>query len=268
MGNSIFVLSVSCEVAEMKRIISIIIVVVFIVVLSPGCSVLQKMGLQQIQDDELWPVSSIVIGEIEASKLTDKAPLRLYFANEDNTKLKLEIRYVDSIEAKKSTSNMATLIVNELIKGPSDESAFKRTVPSEAKLLKPVSVSSNVATVDFSEEFRREHSGGKDAEKMTIYSIVNSLTELDGIKKVKFLINGKSEKEYMGNFRFDTLFPRSTQIISKDANETTSIVVDDETVIGEDGKPDLSQSDNPLDTDSKETSGTNNEKIDGLEILE
>jgi hypothetical protein len=52
------------------------VVVLFAVFLS-GCSILQKLGLQKSLDDELWPVSSIVIGEAEASKLTDKTPLRL-----------------------------------------------------------------------------------------------------------------------------------------------------------------------------------------------
>ncbi len=38
-------------------------------------------------------------------------------------------------------------------------------------------------------------------KKMTIYSIVNSLTEIDGIQKVKFTIAGKAQKEYLGEFQ-------------------------------------------------------------------
>lgn len=270
MGNGILALSISYEVAEMKRTVSIIMVVVFMAVFLPGCSILQKMGLQESSDDELRPVSSIIIGEAEASKLTDKTPLRLYFANEDNTKLKLEIRYVESTDAKKSTANMATMVVNELIKGPSDDTAFKRTVPAEAKLRQPVSINDNVATVDFSKEFKSKHGGGKDAEKMTIYSIVNSLTEIEGIKKVKFLIDGKSQKEYMGNFKFDALFPRSTQLISTDAAETTSGIVDDEIIMDVESETDQLQTetDEPVNIDTKETSGPNSETIDGMEILE
>jgi germination protein M len=241
----------------MKKIIAIILVVVSIITLS-GCSILQKLGLQKEPEDELRPVSSIIIGEAEASRLTDKTPLRLYFANEDNTKLKLEIRYVDSTDIKDSASNMATAIINELIKGPSDERMFKRTVPAEAKLRSPVSIKNKVATVDFSKEFKSKHPGGKDAEKMTIYSIVNSLTELEEIEKVKFLIEGKEQKEYIGHFKFDALFPRSTQLISKDKAETTS-----GTTENSDKMPGENISD-----DSRETSGQNGDTIDGLEILE
>ncbi len=247
----------------MKRTISLVVVMVLFFVLLPGCSVLQKLGLQKDMDDELWPVSSIIIGEAEASRLTDKTPIRLYFANEDNTKLKLEIRYIDASDAKKSASGMATAIINELIKGPSDEAAFKRTVPAEAKLLSPVSIKNKVATVDFSKEFKSKHAGGKDAERMTIYSIVNSLTEIDEIENVKFLIDSKAQKEYMGNFKFDALFPRSTQLISKDAAETTSGTVDDEIIL-----EDTEADNQPNDNDSKETSGQNGDTIDGLEILE
>jgi len=249
----------------MKRFIPIIMVARFITVLS-GCSVLQKLGLQKEPEDELRPVSSIIIGEAEASKLTDKTPLRLYFANEDNTKLNLEIRYVDSADLDDSVSNMATAIVNELIKGPSDERLFRRTVPAEAKLRSPVSIKNKVATVDFSEEFKTKHPGGKDAEKMTIYSIVNSLTELEEIEKVKFLIDGKEQKEFMGHFKFDALFPRSPQLISKDKAETTTGIAEDSGLML-DGNNAGDYVDDSID-DTRETSGQNGETIDGLEMLE
>lgn len=235
----------------MKRTVSFVIIITFILMILSGCSILEKMGLQEISEEEIRPVSSIIIGEAEASRLTDKTPIRLYFANADNTKLKLEIRYIDTAEAKKSTSNLASVIVRELIKGPSDETTFKRTIPAEAKLRTPVSISGKVATVDMSKEFRTKHKGGKDAEKMTIYSIVNSLTELQDIEKVKFTIAGKTQKEYMGNFQFDLLFPRSTQLISKDPAEKGS----------ESGG-------NPAGTDLTETAGQNGDSFDGLEILE
>lgn len=244
----------------MKRIKSLIMLLVFLIVVLPGCSVLQKIGLQESSDEELRPVSSIIIGEAEASKLTDKSPVRLYFANEDNTKLKLEIRYVDNPEAKKNLSSHASIVINELIKGPSDEKAFRRTVPEEAKLNSPVSISGKVATVDMSKEFKTKHPGGKDAEKMTIYSIVNSLTELEGIEKVKFTIDGKAQKEFMGNFKFDAIFPRSIHLISREVVETTSGITEENSV----------KQDNPADNavSTELDMPVDVESIDGLEPLE
>ncbi len=244
----------------MKRTILFIMLSVFLIVVLPGCSALQKLGLQENSDEELRPVSSIIIGEAEASRLTDKTPVRLYFANKDNTKLKLEIRYVDSPEAKKNLGDLASIVINELIKGPSDEKTFRRTVPEEAKLNSPVSISGKVATVDMSKEFKTKHPGGKDAEKMTIYSIVNSLTELEGIEKVKFTIDGKAQKEFMGNFKFDAVFPRSVQLISKEAAGTASGITEEDSVIQDNPTDNAvsTEQDMPVDVDS----------IDGLEPLE
>ena len=259
----------------MKRTISIVTIIMFIVVMLSGCSVLQKLGLQGSSDDELRPVSSIIIGEDEASQLTDKTPIRLYFANEDNTKLKMEIRYIETADAKKSASNLASVIVRELIKGPSEETAFKRTIPAEAKLRSPVSISGKVATVDMSKEFKTKHPGGKDAERMTIYSIVNSLTELEDIQKVKFTIAGKAQKEYMGNFQFDSLFPRSTPLISKEAAEPATESSEDSNIKQDDANSAAPQKDQnkpatnkPTSGDTTETSGQSGDSADGLEILE
>jgi germination protein M len=232
----------------MRRFISIVMVCVFIVVTLSGCSLLQKLGLQNGSEDELRPVSSIIIGEDEAKELTNKVPIHLYFANEDNTKLKLEVRYIPIADAKQGTSHLASLIVRELINGPSADTGYKATIPVGTKLRTPVSISSRIATVDLSKEFKTKHSGGKDAEKMTIYSIVNSLTELTDIQKVKFTIAGKVEKEYMGSYQFNAPFPRTTSLISKDTEKATGI--------------------EPADG-SKETSGdSGNGALDGLEMLE
>jgi len=251
----------------MKRTISILTIFAIVLVTLSGCNLLQSIGLQKASDDELRPVSSIIIGEDEASRLTDKTPIRLYFANKENTKLKLEIRYIDSADAKKSTSNLASVIVRELIKGPSDETSFNRTIPAEAKLRTTVSISNKVATVDMSKEFKTKHPGGKDAEKMTIYSIVNSLTELEEIQKVKFTIDGKVQKEYMGNFQFNSLFPRSAPLISKEAVQPAAEGIGESNATEGNAEGSSVQGDKPSGGDSTETSGQNG-TMDGLEILE
>lgn len=201
----------------MRRIITIVTVGALMLLSFSGCGLLEKLGLQKAAEDELRPVSSIVLSEEEAKELTDKVPIHLYFANEDNTKLKLEVRYIPIAEAKQSTSHLASVIMDELIKGPGEGSGGKGTIPDGTKLRTPVSIAAGIATVDLSKEFKTKHPGGKDAEKMTIYSVVNSLTELADIQKVKFTIAGKVEKEYMGNYQFNAPFPRAASLISRDS---------------------------------------------------
>jgi len=216
-------------------------------------------------NDEISPVSSIALSEAEARQIADKSPISLYFANEEGTKLKLEIRYVPMDELKKTVNEIAALIVKELINGPSKGSNLKPTIPAETKL-RSVKVSGDVATVDLSKEFKEKHPGGKAAEQLTIYSIVNSLTELKEISQVKFKIDGKTSKEFKGNFKFDNAFPRSTSLISK---ETTNLakpnnVEEDKKDKGEEGK------DNKEDKDNKENKNNKDNKdakdtINGLD---
>lgn len=210
----------------MRKIICIVTVCFIIIAMFSGCTLLQKLGLQKSDSEELRPVSSIVMNEDEAKKLTDKVPIHLYFTNEDNSKLKLEVRYIPVSEAKKSVNTLASTIVKELIKGPATESGLKNTIPAGTQLKSPVAINAGVATVDLTKDFIDKHPGGKAAEQMTIYSIVNSLTELKEVQKVKFTINGKVQKEYKGNFQFDAPFPRSTGLISKEAVKPTGVSTD------------------------------------------
>lgn len=209
----------------MRKMICIVTACVMMMTMFAGCGVLQKkLGMQKTENDELAPVSSVVMGEEEAKKLTDKVPIHLYFANEDNTKLKLEVRYIPISEAKKSPSNLATIIVKELIAG--SKSGLKNTIPEGTELRSPVKIEAGVATVDFTKAFVDNHPGGKSAEQMTIFSVVNSLTELKDIQKVKFTIDGKAQKEFKGNFKFDAPFPRTTALISKEPAVPSSISTD------------------------------------------
>jgi len=211
----------------MRRIICIITACFLMAAMFSGCGVLQKLGLQKSDSDELRPVSSVVMSEDEAKKLTDKVPIHLYFANEDNTKLVKEIRYIPMTEAKKSAEHLASVVVKELIRGPGKEGGLKPTIPDGTQLRSPITINGGIATVDFTKEFIDNHPGGKAAEQVTLFSVVNSLTEIKEIQKVKFLIDGKPKKEYNGNFQFDAPFPRSTSLIIKDAAVPSSISTDD-----------------------------------------
>lgn len=202
----------------MRKLLCIIVACLMIMAIFSGCGLFKKAGLMEDENDELRPASSIVMNEEQAVSLNDKVPIRLYFANDDNTKLVLEVRYIPISEAKKSVNNLAAIIVNELISGSKE--GRKATIPEGTKLLSPVKIEAGVATVNFSKEFRDNHPGGKAAEQITIFSVVNSLTELKEIQKVKFLIDGKEEKEYKGSFRFNTPFERSDSLISKEPQKT------------------------------------------------
>lgn len=213
----------------MRKVLCIITASIMILTMLSGCSVLQKLGLKG--EDELQPVSSVVMNEDEAMKLTDKMPISLYFATEDSTKLKLEVRYVDMKEAKKSVNNLAGLIVKELIAGPKD-SGLKATIPEGTQLLGNVAIDAKVATVNMSKEFVDKHPGGEAAARLTIYSVVNSLTEINEIEKVKFLVNGKSTEDFKGAYKLSSAFPRTVALISNEVGNAATAAKVNETAKG------------------------------------
>ena len=94
-------------------------------------------------------------------------------------------------------------VIAELIRGPQDNEHVK-TVPPNAKL-RDLWIEDGIAYVDFSREFQSEHWGGSAGDTFTLFSIVNSLTELPNIEAVHFLIEGETEDAILGHM--DTTRP-------------------------------------------------------------
>lgn len=232
----------------MRRYLCIVSVCIIILSLLSAYSS-DKYGMEY---EEITAASSIALNEADAEKLSDKVPILLYFANEDYSKLKLEIRYIPMSEAKKSVNHLAEIIVTEVIKGPK-VSGMQATVPVETKLHSKIKIDGEVATLDLSKEFKDNHPGGKPQETMAIYSIVNSLTELKEINKVKFLIEGKSSPEFKGNFKFDKIFPRSAPLISKKTDPVTTDSKDNSGNVESDKKEELKEKnkENEVDVSSE-----------------
>jgi len=119
----------------------------------------------------------------------------LYFAVSTDTDFYLteEIREIPvSKELYKS-------VLEELIKGPQSDQ-LSPTIPSNVKV-NSVKISDNTATVDFSKEIitnNQEIPHSSTTEVLAIYSIVNTLTEFEEIKKVKITIEGKDSGQVDG----------------------------------------------------------------------
>jgi len=120
-----------------------------------------------------------------------KTTLVLYFSDENAEHLVPERRNIEIA----SGDTIEKTVVNELIKGPT-EGGHSKTIPQETKLLS-IETKNNVCFVNLSKEFVDKHSGGSTGERLTIYSIVNSLTELGTIDKVQFLIEGEKREEFI-----------------------------------------------------------------------
>lgn len=84
----------------------------------------------------------------------------------------------------------------------------------KAKLLK-ASVKDGTAYLDFSHEFRDDFHVGSSQEDLSLYSIVNSLTELPNIKRVWFYLEGQPTDSILGHEDTSRPMVRNTYIIEK-----------------------------------------------------
>ncbi|NLB73032.1 MAG: N-acetylmuramoyl-L-alanine amidase [Firmicutes bacterium] len=128
----------------------------------------------------------------------------LYFAGPTNfdDDLMPEVREIPGLGAESNPDLRASRVVQELIKGPARGSVLCPTLPRGTSL-KSVKIVDNVAYVDFSKEITENHWGGSRAEELTVYSIVNTLTDVPGIKEVQILIEGLVSSTIAGHIILD-----------------------------------------------------------------
>jgi len=114
-------------------------------------------------------------------KSTTKQKVALYFLNGDYSALVQEVR---SIEISEMAVLRAT--VEALIEGPR-QAELRETLPKGVSIL-GIKRDGNIAVVDFSKEYKIKESNV--SEELKRISVVNTLTAISGIEKVKILVEG------------------------------------------------------------------------------
>lgn len=150
---------------------------------------------------------NVLLNPVISPEEVNSKTVTLYFSDEDAMYLKKEQRTV-TVKQSQSEENQ---IVEQLIAGPKAEGLYP-TVPTGTKI-RNIKTEENVCYVDLSSDFVSKHTGGSSAETLTIYSIVNSLTELDGVDKVRFLIEGEKVTEFKGHLDLSKAFERNEDLI-------------------------------------------------------
>ncbi len=134
--------------------------------------------------------------------------LNLYFANKSGDKLKNEscvIEYNANVAVEK-------VVVERLIAGPT-EKGYYPTIPKDTKVVS-VTTKDGVCYVNLDTGFTAQ--GYDVLGTVTIYSIVNSLTELQGITGVQILVNGETSINYKDNISLETTFQKNQEIVEKE----------------------------------------------------
>ena len=144
-----------------------------------------------------------------AQELSDdeirKTIISLYFKNIETNTLIAEAQCIDVKELYKDPY---TYLINTLIAGPESEK-LESAIPEGTKV-NSCTIKGNTLYVDLSKEFIDNAPSGIEEESMIIYSIVNTLTELNEVSGIKFLINGEENLQFKdGKINFKEIFVKN-----------------------------------------------------------
>lgn len=128
--------------------------------------------------------------EISSEQLRETI-VSLYFPDKETNMLKPEARLVNVKELIQSPYNV---LVELLINGPKNDK-LKCVISKNTKLLNS-SLDGECLTLDFSSELLNYNKDDSKEKENLINSIVNTVTELNEVNKVKILINGQTNEEF------------------------------------------------------------------------
>ena len=115
----------------------------------------------------------------------------LYFQSTETKEVIPEARLVD---IKEILNNPCDKLVNLLIEGPKSEKE-ERLIPENTKLNKSY-MEDDCITLDFSTEILNYDKSDEKIKNNMINSIVNTLTQLTEVNRVKILIDGSENEEF------------------------------------------------------------------------
>lgn len=148
-------------------------------------------------------------GEAQAGAPAKTTQVVLYFSDPSGNYLVPEKRSIAAVEG------IARATIDELIKGPGPGSQLLPTIP-KGTVLKDINIRPDgLARVDFSKELVANHSGGSLGESLTVYSIVNTLTQFPTVKQVQFLVDGKYVQTIAGHVDVSAAMGRNESLIKK-----------------------------------------------------
>lgn len=178
-----------------KKIIIVIIIILILIGVGIWYFIFYNKQ-NQIITNEIIPEEEISEEQMRQTIVS------LYFYNENTKSLVSEGRLID---VKNLIEEPYRKLMELLIEGPQNEN-LSSTIPEGTKINK-AEIKGDVLYLDLSKEFINNHSGGEEQESITIYSIVNTMTNLMEINSVKILIDGEENKSFNDNkIKFDDPF--------------------------------------------------------------
>lgn len=124
----------------------------------------------------------------------------VYFATPDVRGLLGETRTIEPQGgADASPAQMAKAVAEAVAAGPKSRGLYP-TLPRSAKVLWAKLSAGGVLTLNFSEGLTRDLPAGETGERLAVYSVVNSVAAVPGVKSVVFKVAGKKVNTLVGFF--------------------------------------------------------------------
>lgn len=170
----------------MKRVLLLLTLSLLVLGLA-GCGTVERL----LQENGKQSVSNLLgntavpgttVPGTTAPALGETRNVTVYFADGDGKNLVPQERQI----AK--TLSLARETLNELLKGPDNGSGLQSVIPKGTVLL-DINIKDETAIIDLSKEIQKPVA--KVSPELTVYAIVNTLTQFPTIKMVKFRVEGQ-----------------------------------------------------------------------------
>ena len=149
-----------------------------------GCSGIERVTILA-SDGSMTTLTQKNLILTDTGAQVQDTSVTLYFADAENRFLLPEQRSTEPLEE----AAIPRYIVEQLIAGATQR-GYGNTIPTGTRLL-GIETENGICTVDFSPEFLTNGPQTHLEERMTVYSVVNSLTELESISSVQIMVDGE-----------------------------------------------------------------------------
>ncbi len=165
----------------MKRIMILVVIMITMIAIFTYLVVVNSEPAPK----ELVPEAEIQDKDLRNTIIT------LYFENSENGEVQTEARLIDS---KDLLNDPYSYLVNLLIEGPKN-AGLRKNIPEGTKLNSSTLIG-ECLTLDFSKEFIDNAKGDALQKSNIIYSIINTVTELKEVSRVKILVDGEESNGF------------------------------------------------------------------------
>lgn len=173
--------------------------------------------MMKVEDEELKNHDGTIVGIMDEKQFLDNAgneintyenvDLSLYFASKDGEHLIKAIRPVEY----SSNISIEKLLMEKLIGGPVGEGLYATINPNTK--IENITVKDGICYVNLSKEFLQQHSNV--TPEVAIYSVVNTLVELENVNRVQISIQGETDILFRDALELTTLYTRNLDLVMK-----------------------------------------------------